>query len=378
MKQSGRRDGFGIECSNRGRNIMNQKVLIAMSGGVDSSVAALLLNERGYDCIGATMKLFQNEDVGVSREDTCCSLEDVEDAADVARSLGIPHYVFNFSDLFKEKVMDRFAAAYENGATPNPCIDCNRYLKFDKLYRRAKELNCDFIATGHYARIERDEASGRYLLKKAADPGKDQSYVLYAMTQDQLAHTLFPLGTCHKAQVRQVAEKHRFVNAGKHDSQDICFVQKGRYAEFIETHTGHTCPPGNFLDTDGNVLGRHEGIIRYTVGQRKGLGISSAGRLYVLRIDPRENTVTLGENAGLYKRDLTATDINLISVPAFARPVRLKAKIRYRQPEQPATAEQIDENTLKIRFDEPQRAVTKGQAVVLYDGDTVVGGGTIQ
>ncbi len=356
----------------------SKKAIIAMSGGVDSSVAAYLMKEQGFTCIGATMKLFRNEDVGIPREHTCCSLEDVEDARSVAYALNIPYYVFNFSESFKEKVMDRFVAAYENGATPNPCIDCNRYLKFDKLYRRAKELGYDYVVTGHYARIERDVATGQYLLKKAVDSGKDQSYVLYAMTQDQLAHTLFPLGNLQKAQVREIAEKQGFVNARKHDSQDICFVQSGRYDEFIEGYTGHDYPPGNFIDTDGNVLGRHSGIIRYTIGQRKGLGISSAAPLYVLRVDPIENTVTLGENAKLYERELTATDINLISVPAIERPMRLKAKIRYRQPEQWATALQIDENTLKIRFDEPQRAITKGQAVVLYDCDTVVGGGTIQ
>lgn len=357
---------------------MSKKAIIAMSGGVDSSVAAYLMIEQGFVCIGATMKLFHNEDVGIVREHTCCSLEDVEDAKSVARVLKIPHYVFNFSELFKEKVMDRFVNAYENGATPNPCIDCNRYLKFDKMYQRAMELGYDCVATGHYARIEQDGASGRYLLKKAADPEKDQSYVLYTLTQEQLKHTMFPLGNYKKEQVREIAREQGFINARKHDSQDICFVQNGRYDDFIKKYTGHEYPPGDFLDTEGNVLGRHGGVIRYTIGQRKGLGISAATPLYVLKVDPIGNTVTLGENTKLYERELTAADINLISLEAIERPMRVKAKIRYRQAEQWATVQQVDEDRLKIIFDEPQRAITKGQAVVMYDGDTVVGGGTIQ
>ena len=357
---------------------MSKKAIIAMSGGVDSSVAAYLIKEQGFECIGATMKLFQNEDVGVSREHSCCSLDDVEDARSVAYALQMPHYVFNFSDMFKEKVIDRFVASYENGATPNPCIDCNRYLKFDKLYRRVKEIDFDFVVTGHYARIEQDCETGRYLLKKALDNGKDQSYVLYSLTQDQLAHTLFPLGEYQKSQIREIAEKQGFINAKKHDSQDICFVQNGRYSDFIEQYTGNSYPQGNFIDTQGNVLGRHNGIIRYTIGQRKGLGIASSAPLYVLGVNPAENTVVLGSDESLYSRSLKASDINLISVSSIEEPMRLKAKIRYRQPEQWATVTQTDDDTLEILFDEPQRAITKGQAVVLYDGDTVVGGGTIQ
>lgn len=356
---------------------MRKKAMIAMSGGVDSSVAAFLMKEQGYECIGATMKLFHNEDIGISREHTCCSLDDVEDARSVARTLGMPYYVFNFSERFSEDVIDRFVKAYENGMTPNPCIDCNRYLKFEKLFSRTKELDYDYVVTGHYAQIAYDSERGRYLLKKAVDVTKDQSYVLYSLTQEQLAHTLFPLGGMTKPQVREIAEKHGFVNAKKHDSQDICFVQNGTYGDFIEQYTKKRYPEGNFVDKEGKILGKHKGIIRYTVGQRKGLGLSFPQPMYVSAVNPAENTVVLGKNEDLYTKTLTAKDINLISVDRIDKPMKLKAKVRYRQPEQPAIVEQIEEDTLRIEFEQPQRAITKGQAVVLYDGDLVVGGGTI-
>lgn len=357
---------------------MNKKAMIAMSGGVDSSVAAYLMKDAGYDCIGATMKLFHNEDIGISRAHTCCSLDDVEDARNVAASLDIPYYVFNFSERFQEEVMDKFVHSYENGMTPNPCIDCNRYLKFEYLYQRAKELDYDYIVTGHYARIEQDKDTGRYLLKKAVDDSKDQSYVLFSMTKEQLAHTLFPLGGMHKTKVRELAESHGFVNARKHDSQDICFVQNGSYADFIETYTGKTYPAGDFIDKNGNVLGRHKGIIRYTIGQRKGLGLSLREPMYVMAVNPADNTVVLGSDSDLFTPELTAKDINLISVDSIDTPMRVKAKVRYRHTEQWATVTQTDDDTIKVVFDEPQRAITRGQAVVLYDGDNVVGGGTIQ
>lgn len=357
---------------------MNKKAVIAMSGGVDSSVAAYLISEQGYECIGATMKLYNNEDIGISKKHTCCSVEDIDDARSVAFSLDIPYYVFNFSSLFKETVIDKFIQAYENGATPNPCIDCNRFLKFEKLFLRAKEIEYDYVVTGHYARIEYDSVKNRYLLKKAVDNTKDQSYVLYCMTQEQLKHTLFPLGSMQKNEVRKIAEANGFINADKHDSQDICFVQDKKYYDFIEQYTGKIYPEGDFIDLNGNVLGKHKGIIRYTVGQRKGLGLSLSSPVYVLSVNPEKNTVTIGKEEDLYTKTLIAKNINLISEKRLVDPVRLKAKVRYQHPEQWATVCQTDDNTLKIDFDEPQRAVTKGQAVVLYDNDIVVGGGVIQ
>ena len=354
-----------------------RKAIIAMSGGVDSSVAALLTKETGDECIGATMKLFHNEDIGVKREKTCCSLDDVEDARNVCYRMGIRYYVFNFSERFKEDVMDRFVDAYEHGATPNPCIDCNRYLKFDKMFQRMRELEYDYIVTGHYARVEYDEKRDRYLLKKAVDDTKDQSYVLYMLTQEQLAHVKLPLGGLRKDQVRVIAEKHGFINARKHDSQDICFVPDGDYAKFIEKYTGKKTPEGDFVDKEGNYIGRHKGIIHYTIGQRRGLGIPAASRLYVCEISPKTNTVVLGDNADLFSSELEADNVNLISVDSLAEPKRVTAKIRYRHKEQPATAWQTPDGILHVKFDEPQRAITKGQAVVMYDGDEVVGGGVI-
>lgn len=355
-----------------------RKAIIAMSGGVDSSVAALLTKETGDECIGATMKLFHNEDIGVKREKTCCSLDDVEDARNVCYRMGIRYYVFNFSERFKEDVMDRFVDAYEHGSTPNPCIDCNRYLKFDKMFQRMRELEYDYIVTGHYARVEYDEEKNRYLLKKAVDDTKDQSYVLYMLTQEQLAHISLPLGGLCKTEVREIAEKHGFVNARKHDSQDICFVPDGDYAKFIEQYTGRKSIPGDFVDTEGNILGKHKGIIHYTLGQRRGLGIPAASRLYVCDISPKTNQVVLGNNEDLFHLELTATKVNLISCESLKEPMRLKAKIRYRHPEQEAVAWQTEDGVLHVRFDKPQRAITRGQAVVLYDGDIVVGGGVIE
>lgn len=353
-----------------------KKALIAMSGGVDSSVAAKMMKDKGYDCIGCTMKLYSNEDAGVSKSTkTCCSLDDVEDARSVAFGLGMPYYVFNFTEDFRHKVMDRFVCAYENGRTPNPCIDCNRYMKFEKLYERAVVLGCDYIVTGHYVRIEKD--GDKYLLKKALDDTKDQSYVLYSMTQEQLAHSMFPLGELKKTEVRELAENNGFINARKADSQDICFVPDGDYAAFIRRHTGREYPEGDFVDVDGNVLGKHNGIVNYTIGQRKGLGIAFGTPLYVKSINTEDNTVTLCDNESLFSETLVARNFNWISGEVPKEPFRCKAKVRYRHTEQDATVVPFDDSTVIITFDEPQRAITPGQAAVLYDGDIVLGGGII-
>ena len=355
-----------------------EKAIIAMSGGVDSSVAALLVRQAGYDAMGVTLRLYDNEDAGIPREKTCCSLDDVNDARSVCARLGIPFYVFNFTDSFRKEVMDRFVEAYENGRTPNPCIDCNRYIKFDKLMRRAEEIGYDKVATGHYARVTQDENTGRWLLKKGLDASKDQSYVLYALTQQQLSRLLLPLGELSKAETRKIAEENGFVNAKKRDSQDICFVPDGDYASFIGRYAGKEFPPGSFVGKAGEIYGQHKGIIHYTVGQRKGLGLSFPQPMYVCGVDPAANQVLLGKHEELFSAELTAGDINLISQKEISSPMRVKAKIRYRQAEQLATVLQTGEDELKITFDQPQRAITKGQAVVLYDGDTVVGGGTIR
>ena len=357
---------------------MCARVAVAMSGGVDSSAAAFLLKEAGHDLIGITMKLFDNGDAGVEGESACCSLDDAEDARAVARQLGFPHYVFNFSRPFRAQVMDRFACAYERGETPNPCIDCNKYLKFGALLQRARELDRDYVATGHYVRLEHDQGSGRWLLRKALHPEKDQSYVLYNLTQDQLSHSLFPLGGLSKPDIRAIAAEHGLINARKGESQDICFVPDGDYAAFIRRHTGREYPSGPFLDQEGNVLGTHTGIVDYTVGQRRGLGVSSnRGRLYVKEVRPRDNTVVLSDNASLFARSLTADRLNLIPLDRLDAPLRLRAKIRYRMAEQPCTVEQTGPDRVRVVFDQPQRAITPGQAVVFYDGDLVVGGATI-
>ena len=354
-----------------------EKALIAMSGGVDSSVAAYLTQQAGFQCTGATMRLFDNSILGQDQESTCCSLDDVEDARSVARRLGFPFYVFNFKDDFEEKVIQKFIRCYECGATPNPCIDCNRYLKFDHLLRRGYELGCDCVVTGHYARIRQDENTGRYLLYKAVDLSKDQSYVLYSLSQEQLAHTRFPLGEMTKAEARVIAEEQGFINARKHDSQDICFVPDGDYVAFMERYTGKKYTPGDYLDLQGNVVGRHKGAVSYTLGQRKGLNLAMGTPVYVCAKDMERNTVTVGPNEALFSTTLRATDWNWFPFPELTEPIRVSAKARYNQQPQPATVYPEQDSYARVVFDQPQRALTPGQAVVLYDGDMVVGGGTI-
>lgn len=348
-----------------------------MSGGVDSSVAAYLMKKEGFECVGATMKLFSPENSEISEEQSCCTSDDIEDAKKVAARLSMEHFVFNFSDSFKETVMDSFVRAYENGITPNPCVECNRYLKFDKLFGEAEKMGCAIVVTGHYVRTDYDEKSGRYRLLRAVDETKDQSYVLYSLSQYQLSHAHFPLGKFRKSEIREIAEREGFINADKPDSQDICFVPDGKYVEFIKRHTGKDYPCGSFVDTNGKVLGTHKGIIRYTIGQRKGLGLVLDPPLFVCGIDSETNTVTLGESEKLFTDTLIAEAVNLISIEEIRSPMRVTAKIRYRQKEQPATVYPLDDGKIKVVFDEPQRAITKGQAAVMYDGDVVVGGGKI-
>jgi tRNA-specific 2-thiouridylase len=349
---------------------MEKKAVIAMSGGVDSSVAAALMREDGYRCIGVTMKLF-------SGESRCCSAADVNDARSVAFGLEIPHYVLNFTGEFGDRVIRRFVETYERGETPNPCIDCNRFIKFNLLLLRTRQIDFDYLVTGHYARIEEDRAAGRFLLRKALDTKKDQSYVLYCLSQEQLRAARFPLGNLTKEAVRRMAEERHFINAGKQDSQDICFVPAGDYGAFIEGYRNRGAAEGDIIGIDGRPLGRHRGLVRYTIGQRRGLGVAAGEPLYVAAKSAADNTVTLGPENSLYTRFLAVRDLNLVSCGSIEKPRRVTVKTRYLQQEQAAIAEQTGEDTLHIEFDEPQRALTPGQAAVLYDGDYVVGGGTI-
>lgn len=356
-----------------------KKALIAMSGGVDSSVAALIMKEKGYDCIGITMKLYDSETGQACRSRTCCTLEDVEDARQVASALSIPYYVLNFKDDFQKKVILPFVETYENGGTPNPCIRCNRFMKHEKLYKKAEELGCDYIVTGHYARIRYDEEKQRYLLLKAKDEKKDQSYVLYFLNQEQLKHSIFPLGEFEtKEEVRAIAEKNGFFNADKPDSQDICFVTSGSYGDFLEKFRGKPYPKGYFVDEEGNKLGKHKGIIRYTIGQRKGLGLALKEPMYVAGKNLEKNQVILTKGPALYSEALEAEDFNWISMDPPKEEYPVTVKTRYNAKAVPAFVSVKEENNVFLRFEKPERAVAAGQAVVLYDGEIVVGGGTIK
>lgn len=353
-----------------------KKALIAMSGGVDSSVAAAIAVDAGYDCIGATMKLFTG-----TRNDCGCDChthqtDDAQTAAEAAKRLGFEHVVLDFNRDFEREVISRFVCAYENALTPNPCIDCNRYIKFGALLDKANAMGCDYIVTGHYARIEKSD--GRYILKKGMDADKDQSYVLYSLSQQQLSHTLLPLGQLTKDQVRDRAERLKLSNSQKPDSQDICFVPDGDYAGFITRYTGKTYPQGEFTDQNGQVLGTHGGIIKYTIGQRKGLGLSLGMPMYVKSKDIQSNRVILARDCELYSDCLTACDFNWIAYQNPGGPFSAQVKTRYKSVPADATVIPLDDGRVKIVFDRPQRAITRGQAAVVYQGDTVVGGGTIE
>lgn len=348
-----------------------------MSGGVDSSAAAMLLQQQGYDVTGATLRMFSNEDLGLEQDSACCSLSDVEDAKLVAHKLGIPHYVFNFSPCFRRFVIDRFISEYEAGRTPNPCVDCNKHIKFGELLDRARLMDCEYLATGHYARIIFDADRNRWLLARGDDHSKDQSYMLFNLTQQQLAHILLPLADITKPEIRRMSENRGLVTAHKPDSQDICFVPDGDYASFIENTTDQVLPTGNFVTPEGKVLGKHKGIIHYTVGQRKGLGLALGYPAFVLEIRPETNEVVIGTYEESLTYTVRANELNFMSVEQITEPVRIFAKIRYNHKGAWCTVERTGEDEIVCTFDEPIRAATPGQAVVLYDGEYVLGGGTI-
>lgn len=348
--------------------------VVGMSGGVDSSAAALLLREQGYEVVGVTLHLYDNETVGLNSR-TCCSLEDVTEARRTCWDLGCRHYTLNRKELFAGEVITPFVDTYRAGKTPNPCIDCNRRVKFPALYRTMEELGASVLATGHYAQVER--SGDRFLLKKGADRAKDQSYMLYTLSQEVLSRTVLPLGSYTKDEIRAIAEERKLSSAAKPDSQDICFVPDGDYLAFLERWTGEPSRPGDFVDPEGNIIGTHRGYMGYTIGQRKGLGVPAATRLYVYEKDPERNLVRLGEVERIYSKTLEAERLNLIAVDRISAPLRCKARIRYHHPEQDCTVEQTGTDRLRVVFDQPHRGVAPGQSLVLYDGDYVLGGGLI-
>ena len=352
-----------------------EKALIAMSGGVDSSAAAWLTRDAGYHCSGAIMKMFDSSILHTYPG--CGASDDTADARAVAEKMDMPFYVIDAKDAFASHVIEDFIRTYESGATPNPCINCNKHLKFDLFLQKALELGCSKIVTGHYARIEYDENTGRWLLKKALDPTKDQSYVLSCLTQEQLSRTLLPLGMLTKEEARSIAREQGFLNARKKDSQDICFVPDGDYVAFMKHYTGKHYAHGDFLDLSGKVVGTHRGAVCYTLGQRKGLGLAMCEPVYVCAKDMEKNTVTVGPNDALFATTLLARDFNWIPFPALTEPIAVNARARYNQKEQPAMAYPAENGLVKVVFDQPQRAMTPGQTVVLYQDDMVVGGGTI-
>ena len=356
----------------------NKTVVVGMSGGVDSSVAAYLLKEQGYNVIGVTMQIWQDEDYDLqSHNGGCCGLSAVDDARRVAEQIGIPYYVMNFKAPFKEKVMDYFIAEYEAGRTPNPCIACNRYVKWESLLKRSMEIGADYIATGHYARIKK-LPDGRYTLFRSVTDEKDQTYALYSLTQEQLSRTLMPIGEYTKEEVRAIAKKAGLSTSSKPDSQDICFVPNGKYGEFILNNTKKDILPGNFVDTQGNILGKHRGIVYYTVGQRRGLGIGAGERLYVLEIHSDTNEVVLGRDDELLTRRVRAEEFNYMAIDNISEEIKVTAKIRYNHRGAEAVLRKVNDQYVECLFDRPQRAPTPGQALVCYKDGYVIGGGTIQ
>ncbi len=355
---------------------MKKKVLLGMSGGVDSSVAAILLLEQGYDVTGVTLKLRPDKYMEENASGGCCSIDDINDARRVAYKLGIQHLVLNFTDIFSKNVIDYFVGEYKQGRTPNPCIACNKYVKFNAMLQKALLLGFDYIATGHYSNIRYDNHIHRWLLEKS-DSSKDQSYVLYHLTQKQLSHTLMPLSNIEKSRTRELASLYNLPVAQKPDSQEICFVKDNDYAGFIETYTGEKFECGNFIDSTGKILGKHKGITRYTIGQRKNLGISTGYPIYVTDINPQNNTITLGAEGSQYKSELIADNLNFIPFNCLDKELNVDAKIRYNSIPAKAKLIPISSSQIKVSFYEPQRAITKGQAVVFYDKNIVIGGGTI-
>jgi tRNA-specific 2-thiouridylase len=355
-----------------------EKVVVGMSGGVDSSVAAWLLKEQGYEVIGVTMQIWQDEDTSTQEENGgCCGLSAVEDARRVAWDLGIPYHVMNFKQEFQSQVIDYFMDEYERGRTPNPCIACNRYVKWESLLKRSLAIGANYIATGHYAQIDK-LPNGRYALKKSVTAAKDQTYALYNLTQDQLSHTLMPVGAYSKDQIRELAEKIELKVANKPDSQEICFIPDNDYAGFIEESRGQKLPEGNFVDLDGQIIGRHKGITHYTVGQRKGLNLSMGHPVFVVEIRPETNEVVIGKGEDVFSSTLRASQINWMAIDGLhGEKRRVLAKIRYSHKGAKCTITEVENGVVECKFDEPQRAITPGQAVVFYEDDYVVGGGTI-